>query len=547
MKIQTKILLLLSIVVALFLAGLLALNISKKRTLRFFRENLSKQTEIYFDKINALKGESLEILTYDYTYWDEMVRFVEVRDLKWAALNIDAGISLYKVNAAWIYKPDFSLVYSFADHAGLEKYGLKSDVLASVVKTKWFNHFYEKTPHGILEIRTAPIQPTADQNRSSTPRGYFVTGKLWTADFVKSLSDITESGINVISPEAAIVHRNTADSDMYLAHFERDLNGWDGKPIAALCVIKRLEVLAKLESFASRETIFIIAFALLIFLLLYSYLTRWVNMPLKALMRTLETKDMSGLKALEKREFEIKKIAELIRESEKLQTQLTQSSKLASMGTMAGGVAHELNNPLTGILGFTQLLLKNLPEGSQMKQDAARIEELTVRCRDIVQTLLSFARQENVQLSLININSVVHRTMEMIGEHLKTAGIVVEQRLTDPIPKVNANTIQLQQVFMNIINNAEYAMKNKGNLIIETYFEESLVVVKIRDTGRGIEKEQLNKIFDPFFTTKPTGQGTGLGLSLSHGIITALGGTIEAESTVGVGTAFIIKLPAVRV
>jgi PAS domain S-box-containing protein len=233
--------------------------------------------------------------------------------------------------------------------------------------------------------------------------------------------------------------------------------------------------------------------------------------------------------------------------------QLAASEKMASIGQMAAGVAHEINTPLGIILGYSQLLMDEFEEGSEAYQSLQVIERQTKASRKIVADLLKFSRQSGSSREDVNINDILGDVMAVTEHTLGLSHIQIRRELAAAQPIVVGDAEKLRQVFVNLINNAHHAMLEQGGgeIVIATSNEDNATVtVEIRDTGHGIAEKNLAKIFDPFFTTKPVGQGTGLGLSVSYGIIHEHGGTIEVESPVhdpdkGVvpGALFRIRLP----
>ncbi len=228
------------------------------------------------------------------------------------------------------------------------------------------------------------------------------------------------------------------------------------------------------------------------------------------------------------------------------QTRLLQAEKMASLGRLAAGVAHEINNPLSGVLMFASMVLEELPENDPHREDLQHIVKETLRCKEIVKSLLEFSRQSEIKIEPVDVNAIVEGELKFLEKQAIFANVKIVKQLNPAIPKVRGNSSQLKQVFMNIMVNAADAMPNGGTLTIRTYASPDLkkVYVEFSDTGVGIPKENINKIFDPFFTTKPVGKGTGLGLSTSYGIIKSHKGNIEVESEVGKGTTFRIELPA---
>ena len=232
---------------------------------------------------------------------------------------------------------------------------------------------------------------------------------------------------------------------------------------------------------------------------------------------------------------------------ERLQQELDLTSRLASIGQMASGVAHEINNPLTGVIGFSHLLMsRDIP--SDMKQDLQVINSEAQRVAKIVENLLTFARQRKPGRECVVINNIIARVIELRAYEMKVNNIEVETQLAPDLPCTMADAGQLQQVFLNIILNAEHFMTkahNRGKLLVKTERIHGNIRASFTDDGPGIIKENLDKVFNPFFTTKEVGSGTGLGLSICHGIITQHKGRIYAQSKLGQGATFVVELPIV--
>jgi len=227
------------------------------------------------------------------------------------------------------------------------------------------------------------------------------------------------------------------------------------------------------------------------------------------------------------------------------------AEKLASLGTLAAGVAHEINNPLAVLLGFCELLLRKAEKGTQQYEDLKTIERQGLLCKETVENLLSFARSEKQRREYSDLNAGIEEIAKIVRHLLEKSGITLVLDLGKNLPPVKGDARQLQQVFLNLITNAMAAMETGGTLTIRSLLERSTrrAVALFQDTGTGIPPDHIDHIFEPFFTTKPEGQGTGLGLFVSYGIITGYGGTIECSSTPATalgkqpGTVFTVKLP----
>ncbi|MFC1949473.1 PAS domain S-box protein [Chloroflexota bacterium] len=237
-----------------------------------------------------------------------------------------------------------------------------------------------------------------------------------------------------------------------------------------------------------------------------------------------------------------------ITERKKMQEELIVSDRLASIGALVAGVAHEINNPLTGVIGFSNLLLdrKDLPD--DIKEDLNTIDSEAKRAAQIVKNLLTFARKPPTGSEAVNIHRLIENTLALCIHQLKLNNIEVNTKFASDLPEVIINSSELQQVFMNLIINAEFSMieaHKKGTFTIVTECAGPIVKVSFTDDGPGISRGNLDHLFDPFFTTKEIGKGTGLGLSICYGIISEAGGSIYAESQLGKGATFIVELPAV--
>jgi two-component system, NtrC family, sensor kinase len=235
-----------------------------------------------------------------------------------------------------------------------------------------------------------------------------------------------------------------------------------------------------------------------------------------------------------------------VTEREQLEEQMSQTEKLTSLGLLAAGVAHEVNTPLAVISNYIQMLARQMPEDDPRHAIIEKIVKQTFRASEIVNNLLNFSRTGPSQLADVDVNRVVEETLSLVSHPLKTSQIQVVKQLGEALPPVRGSANKLQQVFLNLFLNARDAMPLGGMLEVRTASHNGSVEIEVVDTGNGISREHIHKIFDPFFTTKPGGRGTGLGLSVSYGIIKEHAGKIDVRSTPGRGTSFHVEFPAVR-
>ncbi len=230
---------------------------------------------------------------------------------------------------------------------------------------------------------------------------------------------------------------------------------------------------------------------------------------------------------------------------EETQKQLAQSDKMASLGQLAAGVAHEINNPLTGILFYANLILEKIDENDPIKSDLEFIIEDANRCKKIVKSLLVYSRKADSCKNVVHINNLVESSLTLTLDQKIFGNIHIVKELSDEMMLLFADANKIQQVIINLVINAADAMDGKGTLTIRTYRDKRFkkVYLEVQDTGCGIPKENLDKIFDPFFTTKQVGKSTGLGLSISYGIVEEHGGKIRVKETSPKGTTFLLEFP----
>lgn len=235
-----------------------------------------------------------------------------------------------------------------------------------------------------------------------------------------------------------------------------------------------------------------------------------------------------------------------VTEERRLQREVIQQEKMAAIGMLAGGVAHEINNPLGGIIAFSQLIKKDLKDEDPIKADISEIETAALRCKKIVQDLLDFSRISSGKVrACVQINDMLGKVLPFIKMELRSLNIRLKTCFDPDLPSIVGDANRLEQVFLNLMTNACQAMKKGGELKLSTKYDlkEQAVCIEVKDTGVGIPPGDLSKVFDPFFTTKRPGEGTGLGLSISYRIIRDHGGKINVVSIFGKGTTFNVCLP----
>jgi two-component system NtrC family sensor kinase len=306
-----------------------------------------------------------------------------------------------------------------------------------------------------------------------------------------------------------------------------------------------------------RYLVFSVISALVPNLLLLLLVVRTISRPLEriALAAVRVTKGEYGTEVdLRKSNDEIGLLADSFNEMSRkmrvdidqlksMNEQLMRSDRLAAMGTLAAGVAHEVNNPLAAISSLIQIIQKQYGNDPETSEQLILISEQIARIKRVTKDLTDFARVRPAAKAMIDVNDVVRSSLRLANFDAGFQKLKAETKLDETVTPILADADQLQQVFLNLLLNAKDAMPGGGSLLIETIAEESAIVVRIADTGTGIDELTAKQIFDPFFTTKPAGQGTGLGLAVCYGIVTAHGGTIEVKTHDSGGTTFDLRFP----
>ncbi len=236
-----------------------------------------------------------------------------------------------------------------------------------------------------------------------------------------------------------------------------------------------------------------------------------------------------------------------ITEERRLQREVIQQEKMAAIGILAGGVAHEINNPIGGIIAFVQLMKRDAKENKVLLEDLGEIERAALRCKKIVADLLDFSRVSmDKERRLVNVNLLLEKVFPFIEREMRSMNVELIFREGKSIPSIRGIPDRLQQIFINLMTNACHAMTKGGTITVTTRAEGENVVIRVKDDGPGIPDEVINRIFDPFYTTKDPGKGTGLGLSISYRIVKDHGGEIECHNVRDGGAEFIVKFPRSR-
>lgn len=707
-RIQTKLAILVGFLVLTFFSSMTLLYRSEQEKVHDIMHRRQEEKTALVRELFNLYGAPPRTLAYDYSFWDETVEFVHHPDSSWAQENIDVGLATFKASAAWVFDTAFQRVYFTADsthhHLGTDS-GL-SEIIDTAIRARWFNHFYALTPDGVLELYTAPVQPSADSKREEPPQGYLVVGRHLNEDYLERIEVAAEVKLDVVRAGRPVTEPSPGAISVLKA-----LTGAGGDTIGYLHGTAS-DPLYDTYTRASRAGLIVQFVAgCLLFPILFVSLYLWLSRPLRTISTALERGDEDLVASLSKNRSEFGQVAVLIREffaqkrelerqieahvnarkaltdsdfryrivaeqtgqmvydwemssghihwagaieaitqfsseeyrtvdidgwermihpedreaavanlntairtsnrfaaeyrllrkdgtycmvedsgvfilggdgrpsqmlgtmrdisdrkeaearNRSLQDKLERAQRMESLAVLAGGVAHDLNNMLGPVVGYSELLLKVIPPGSKEATQLKRILKAASDAGDVIQDLLTLARRGRYERKPLNLNEVIGSFVESTGfSRLRERhpGVEVKSTLSDQISLILGSRTHLEKVLMNLLANGCEAMPEGGTLTIESeerHLDALLsgvgriekgpyVLLRVRDTGRGIDSRDLPRIFEPYFSKKQLGQsGSGLGLSVVYGVVKDHGGYYDVFSELGKGTEFVLYFP----
>jgi signal transduction histidine kinase/CheY-like chemotaxis protein len=583
MKVQTKITLLIVLVVVIFMAGVWAVRAYDRIKFRdIAKERLEERTNSFkaFLKIN---GEPLRTFVEDNAYLDQMVQAIEKNDKKWFEEDVNTQtVGSSYANATWIYNADGKKVHDVnnINATDLPEIPIPHAAFSQLFAGSPWAHFFVQIPQGIMEIRAATVHGSKDLGRQTPQHGFFFAGRLWDTKTVQDMSTFSSNYVRLVpAGERAPEIRN--DQQEGVIGFSQSLPGWDGKPVAQLTIRNESPVVQQLNRSSNRLLLWLCLFAVVLLLLISSFLVRWVSRPLRLIMASLKRNDPKPIEGISRDNSEFGELARtiqkffdqrdnLIREIEerrltkealcKSEEELRHSQKMEAVGRLAGGVAHDFNNLLTAIIGYAELISTRVTSNTLAKQNADLIGKAGQQAAALTRQLLAFSRKQILQPKVIDLNALVME-MEKLLRRVIGERFDLQSYPDAEVGRVRADPSQIEQVVLNLGVNARDAMPTGGKLIIRTenvrldkttapQISASLVagnyvMLSVTDNGAGMDEETKSHIFEPFFTTKGPGKGTGLGLATVYGIVRQTGGGISVETEPGKGSTFRIYLPLV--
>jgi len=576
MRVQTKLILLLLVLSITFIAGKYFFQVFEDKRMSALFKGDNEEKSATFDNLIKLKGESLKTLAYDYTYWDEMVNFLRNNDKLWAQKNMDENVlKTYQADAIWVYKTDLSQAYSIRSQptADLNELPLPKKNIKDIFAKERFCHFFVNTKAGLLEIRGATVQPTADVERITPAQGYFFTGRLWNKEYIGGILKFTGGEIIISSiNQSGAPFQKTLKSNA--AIFSREFLNWQGKPEAYIYVRIVSKELENYEIFSRKTGIIFIGFLISVFVFVTVFLITSVSAPLNIISQALKTEKPVDDPTLKKDSSEFGDIARLItnffKQKEELVLEIAERKKAEEdlrvskelleyqnkslvevnkeLDDFTYIVSHDLKEPLRSIDAYSKFIADDYQDKlkDEGKHYLERIRSNAERMKRLIEDLLEISRLKRKGSIIEEVES-----KELVEEAKMRLEYAITQKraeitIKDKLPKIFCDRVRLTEVFLNLISNAvKFNDKPKPIIEISCSEEGNFYGFCVKDNGIGIKEEYFDKIFEIFqrLGKREDVEGTGAGLTIVKRIVQMHKGKIWVESKPGEGAAFYFTIP----
>ncbi len=568
------VLLLLALVVILWLRIADAERLGRESLAMVVRDKARDQ-EAFFDRLLELKGSSLAMMAFDYTFWGEMVSFMASGDRRWAVHNLDTALATYQASALWVFDLQWRPFYSAGSFSPLPPVPLPDGASQRrrLLGERRFCHFFADTAAGLMEVRGATIHPDDDRDRRTPPHGYLFVARLWDGALLRDLSQLTDGEVSV---RAAAVPAIPASNPPGIV-FSRTLPDWQGRPLKHLAYRGRTPLTGEFARMLKRQSLSVVFFSVLLLMLIAFVLLRWVYHPLRRISLSLRDNDEKPLLPLINQRSEFGHIAILLAHSfqqkARLQAEFAERVRidaelekarqeavaaLRAKSAFVATMSHEIRTPLNAIIGFGELL-QGTPLDPAQQDFVNTISESSQALLGLVDDVLSKAKLEIGKVTLermdFDLGLLVQNAVRIVKPRLGNKPVAIsvdgEEELA---PFYNGDPTRLRQILLNLLSNAAKFTEN-GEISVTLRplpaesgdgKDECRLEITVQDTGIGIDPAMHDRIFEPFTqadmsTTRKYG-GTGLGLSISRQLAELMKGTIRLHSRPGSGSTFVLTI-----
>lgn len=533
------------------------------------RQNQNEQVNLLFDErvdataqafehVLQLRASGAAAHASDYSRWDDMVEFVRTRDPEWARVNLLESSPTFELDAVWVYDADLRLVRTVdvGGRGGIPDWPVTREGLAHLVRDRSMGHCFARVPAGVLELWSAPIQPTADLERRTAPVGYFLIGRLWSP---ARLADLASS----VSGEVRLQDHRPGDAHATGSHatgrieIHRPLTGADGVPLAELCYVTHYPVAAGVRRALNGGLVILLAALVLSMLLTYVALTWWVWRPIADITASLAADDPDRLGPTLAQPDELGDMARLVDAFFAQRRELTQARETAERAVRArslffASVSHELRTPLHGILSFARFGIRDARAAgrAEIEDSFQNIQDCGTSLLAMLNDLLDLAKFEAGRMRLVgeelDLPELVHETAAEFTPLFTERALALAVDAPPAAPAVLADRTRLQQVLRNLLGNAARFAPGASTVRVALAFDGAEARLTVEDSGPGIPAAELENIFRTFEQASNAASrsgGTGLGLAICRQIVRAHGGRIRAENRAEGGARFVVELP----
>lgn len=568
-SVQSKIIVLVSFIAVVLLFAIFINWLNETAEWKLLFTERQKNNKILLENVIKEKGENLKSFAYDYSYWDEMVNFTATNDKAWAKININEPLGHFNIQAAWVFKLDYSCLYSYNEIRIPDfEYPIKIEELKRVISKNYFSHFFIYTSKGLMEIRTAPIQHSDDVKRITNPYGFFLVGRLWTNKFIKEIELFTSSSVYISEKnnfEADKIKRSVQE---YSVVTSIDLPGYNNRPVGKITSIDESNYIKEALLDSKSQVISSLIFALILISAISYFLLKFINEPINTISKSLLLNTYSLIEPLLKEENEFGNLANLIKsffeQKKRLLEEITHRKNAEEMilntlqkerelnelkSRFVSMVSHEYKTPLASILSSTELLklfFNELPDDEKQKHITniiKNVDNLNEMLNDVLYINKAEAGKIKFQPEQFELVGYCRELVADIQPLASEKKILFTSNCSNR--EVYADKKLLNHVLMNLLSNSIKYSKDNSVINFKLQFEERYIMFAFSNFGIGIPQEDKDKIFSAFYRAGNTESisGTGLGLTIAKICADLHNGEILFESTPGNETTFIFKLP----